>query len=123
MDEEREESKGTGVAAADIVPESKDWGRQIIGAMVGGAIVLVIGTVGQRLGLVGDSLTQFVLWGAVVGALFGSSRRLEHAGRRLTRRDLQWLNILVALIGMAVVFVFFYVLTRGILSLVQRFMS
>ncbi len=122
MDDQQGKSGGTGAVVADTAPESRDWGRQIIGALIGGALVLVIGTIGQRLNLIVGSLTRPILWGAVVGALFGSSRRLEHAGRRLTRRDLPWLNVLVALAGMAVIFVLFYVLTRGILTLVQRFM-
>jgi len=87
MDEQLGKSSETGAVVADTAPESRDWGRQIIGALIGGALVLIIGTVGQRLNLVSGSLTQPMLWGAVVGALFGSSSRLEQAGRRLTRRD------------------------------------
>ncbi|MBN1247072.1 MAG: hypothetical protein JXC32_05400 [Anaerolineae bacterium] len=121
MDEQRDEESRPAAGGPGPVVESSNWGRQIVGALIGGGLVLILGTVAQQLGWVQQSLGRYVMWGGVVGALFGASETLERAGRRLTRRDEAWLNITVSLIGMAVVFAALLGLTRGVFALIQWF--
>jgi hypothetical protein len=78
-------------------------GRQVVGALIGGAVIWVLATVARQFGWQGDNTTRYVLWGAMVGGLIGGSETLIAAGRRLTRRDNAWLNMAVALLGMAVI--------------------
>ncbi|MCU0521552.1 MAG: hypothetical protein MUF84_12760 [Anaerolineae bacterium] len=121
MDERGGKGRQPGSGSPRPAEERTDWGRQILGAIIGGAVVLVLGTAARQLGWIDQDLTRYVMWGAVIGALFGSSESLERAGQRLTRRDEPWLNIAVSLIGMAVAFALIYVISRGMMALIQRF--
>lgn len=93
-------------------------GRQFVGALVGAAVALLLALAGQQLGWLGGDLMQYVLWGGVIGGLVGGSDALAQAGKRLTRRDEDWLNILVAIVGMTLVFSAVYALARLLSRLV-----
>jgi hypothetical protein len=117
-DERRSEPQ----AADDLSRPPGSLRRQLIGALIGAAIALVVSSIGRQLGWLGGDAIQYLLWGGIIGGLVGGSDALAQAGKRLTRRDEDWLNILVSLIGMAaimgVIFALAYVLNelvRGIL--------
>lgn len=95
------------------------WGRQMVGAIIGGMLALVAAALARGSGLISGALVQYVLWGGVIGGLIGGADALAEAGKRLTRRDTRWLNILAALLGMAVLFSAFFLLVRGVAWLVR----
>jgi hypothetical protein len=95
--EERAEPQGN---AERSTPNT--MGRQIVGALIGGGAVWILATGARQLGWAAGDPVRLMMWGAVVGGLFGGSETLIAAGRRLTRRDNAWLNIAVALLGMVV---------------------
>jgi uncharacterized membrane protein len=78
--------------------------RQLIGSLVGAAIAILLQSAGRQLGWWTGDMVQFLLWGGVIGGLIGGSDALSQAGKRLTGRDEDWLNILVSLVGMVVLF-------------------
>lgn len=104
---------------ADARP-TQDWGRQSVGAIIGAFVALILAGLAAQMGWIGGNLMIYALWGGVIGGLIGGSEALERAGARLTQRDNRALNIVVALIGMFVVFVFLLGLTYGISRLVQN---
>lgn len=121
VDERRVEEGRPEAETREGVPATQkdSWGRQIVGALIGGGIVLVLGAVAQRLGWIGGNLTRYALWGGMVGALFGGSETLERAGHGLTKRDVAWLNITVSLIGMAVIGAMIYGLAHALVALLR----
>ncbi len=85
------EERWDSAVVADTAPESRDWAMNHRGADWRGAR----SSHWDDRPAVGPDRwepDQAHPLGCVVGALFGSSRRLEHAGRRLTRRDLPGLT-------------------------------
>lgn len=105
-DEERKDDSQAQSDApkADSVA-SRGWGQQIVGGILGGFIAYIALGIAGQLGWQTPNLGRTVLWGAVLGSLLGSGSVLVNAGARLTRRkEPVWLNVLVALAGMAVFF-------------------
>jgi Na+/phosphate symporter len=80
------------------------WWRQVIGALIGGFIALALAALAIQLGWIQGNVVSYALWGGVIGGIIGGSASLEQAGSRLTQRDAPLLNIIVALVGMLVVF-------------------
>lgn len=104
--EKREEGEERGQPKAADEPRRPPGSlrRQFIGSLIGAGIALAILFLGRQLGWLGGDVVQFLLWGGVIGGLIGGSDALAQAGKRLTGRDEDWLNILVSLVGMALVF-------------------
>ncbi|MBN1247503.1 MAG: hypothetical protein JXC32_07575 [Anaerolineae bacterium] len=94
--------------------------RQFIGSLIGAAIAMVIFLLSRQLGWLGGELVQYLLWGAVVGGLIGGSDALAQAGKRLTKRDEDWLNILVSLVAMAVIVGMLFALSSALTTLLQN---
>jgi len=115
--EEQHEKAASGHEPATQATDS--WGRQMLGAVVGGLLALVAASLARGAGLISGSLVQYVLWGGVVGGLIGGADALALAGKRLTRKDARGLNILAALLGMAFLFGAFLLLVRGVSWLVR----
>ncbi len=109
---ERDRAEGQEVAGS--------WERQIVGAFVGAAVALLLAVGAQQLGWFQGSLIRYVLWGGVIGGLVGGSDRLEQAGSRLTRLDIRWLNITVAILGMAIVFGVLFAIALGVSTLIRQ---
>lgn len=101
----------------------QDWGAQMKGAVIGAAAGLALAWLAQQLGWFNGNLVTLALWGAVIGGLVGGSDALERAGQRLTRRDQRWVNILVGLVGMAIVFGAILLLSYGVSRLLRPFLT
>jgi len=97
--------------------------RQTIGALIGAAVVFLLAMAAQQFGWVPGDMTRYVLWGGVIGGLVGGSDTLAQAGKRLTRRDADWLNILVALLGMAAIAGALYAVAAGVLYILRPFLA
>ena len=68
-------------------------------------------------------MTRYLMWGGVVGGLVGGSDTLAQAGKRLTHRDSDWLNILVSLLGMLVISGVLYAISVGLMSILRPFLA
>jgi hypothetical protein len=90
----------------------RNWGSQIIGAMIGAFVFLVIGGVASYLGWVTLRTDRLLLWGGVVGGFIGSIDSLATAGLRLTKKNNKWLNVGVSFLGMLVFFGIVFGLSR-----------
>lgn len=104
-------------------PSPGSLGRQLVGALIGGALALMLGAAALQLGWIQGNLTRLVLWGGVIGGLVGGSQALAAAGKRLTRRDNPVLNVVVALVGMAVVFSVLFALVYWLSVLIRQIMG
>ena len=102
---------------------ARNWGNQILGALIGGAVALAAAAAVREMGWISGPLIRWMLWGGVIGGLVGASERLAQAGKRLTRRDETWLNVFVALIGMALVFTLIFGLAYGAGLLVRWYLD
>ncbi len=107
----------------DIPTPPQNWGHQLVGAFIGGALALVLGAGALQLGWIQGNLVRFALWGGVIGGLIGGSEALASAGRRLTKRDNTVLNIAVSLVGMAVIFSVLFALVYGLSILIRQIMG
>lgn len=99
------------------------WGRQMVGAIIGAAVAFLLATGAQRLGWAGGDMVRYLLWGGVIGGLIGGSNTLAQAGKRLTHRDEDWLNVLVSLLGMVVIFGVLFAIALGLSSLLRQFLT
>jgi hypothetical protein len=113
-DEEKQKEDGPSESAVEPPAAAQVSRSQIRGAFVGGLVALILAVVARELGWIPGNVVRYTIWGAVVGSLFGSGDSLAQAGQRLTQRDERWLNILVALIGMAVLFAGIIALARAL---------
>jgi hypothetical protein len=91
-----------GKSSEEHSPQRK-WGPQILGAMVGAFVFLVAGGLANQMGWATGTTSMYLLWGAAIGSLFGSTDALNHSGKILTKSDNKWLNIGVSLLGMVVI--------------------
>lgn len=114
MDEQSEQERRSAEAVAQAEAEERDrarprdWGSQMVGAAIGALVALGLAWGAVQMGWISGNLTTYALWGGVIGGLVGGADTLAHAGRRLTHREDRWLNVLVALVGMVVVFGVFF---------------
>ena len=110
---------------APVVEKAQDpqpkWGTQTMGAVLGGIMGLLLAFLLRRLGWGGENTLRFVLGGGVAGAMVAGVDSLERAGRRLTRRDEPWLNIVVAVVGMAIIFAVIFGLSYAFALLMRQF--
>ncbi len=88
----------------ELSQPSRKWGPQIVGATIGAFCFMILGGLANQFGWQIGQTSRFWLWGAVIGGLIGSAESLENAGARLTNSDKRWLNIVVSLLGMVVLF-------------------
>lgn len=116
----KQQEREKDVVTQDAGRPSQDWGRQSVGAIIGAFIALILAGLAAQFGWIGGNLMVYALWGGVIGGLVGGTEALERAGRRLTQRDNKALNIIVALVGMIVVFSLLLVVSLGISRLIQR---
>ena len=107
----------------NIPTPPQTWGRQLVGAFIGGALALVIGAGALQLGWIQGNLMRFALWGGVIGGLIGGSEALAAAGRRLTKRDNAVLNVAVSLVGMVVIFTVLFALVYWLSMFIRRTMG
>lgn len=121
MNEQPGDQRETETAVEKRPEPQQDWGRQTMGAVIGGAAGLLVAMGVRLLGWGGENVISFILWGSVVGAMVSGIEALENAGRRLTRRDARWLNIAVAVVGMVVIFAFILGLANVVALVMQRF--
>jgi hypothetical protein len=98
---EEQHPAAEGKSSEEHGPQRK-WGSQILGAMVGAFVFLIAGGLANQMGWTAGSTSMWLLWGAMIGSLFGSTDALNHSGKILTKRDNKWLNISVSLLGMVV---------------------
>lgn len=115
-DDARDETRTS--EGADDSPAGDAWSRQLLGALVGALAGLLVLILGESVGALSGDRVRYMLWGSVVGGLIGASEKLADAGKGLTKRDEPWLNILVALIGMAVITGVVFALALAITRLV-----
>ncbi len=104
-------------------PPPQTWGRQLVGAFIGGGLALILGAGALQLGWIQGNLVRFALWGGVIGGLIGGSEALAAAGRRLTKRDNAVLNVAVALVGMVVIFTVLFALVYWLSTFIRRMMG
>jgi hypothetical protein len=97
--------------------------RQMIGALIGAAVAFLMATAAQQFGWVPGDMTRYLMWGGVIGGLVGGSDTLAQAGKRLTHRDSVWLNVLVSLLGMAVISAVLYALSMGLMYILRPFLA
>lgn len=97
----------------------RQWRPQILGAMIGAFCFMVLGGLANQLGWQIGQTDRLLLWGAVIGGIVGSADSLAAAGSNLTKSDNRWLNILVALLGMIIIFSIIY----GLSSLSGQILS
>lgn len=107
MTEKPENSKSTQPQAEPPLIVTRGWGQQMIGALIGALVMVVAMQIGPSFGWQPANRTMPFLIGGTVGALLFSLDRLALAGSRLTRRTeglgARMLNVLIALLGMAVI--------------------
>jgi len=115
-DDARDETRSSEGAGEN--PAGDAWSRQLLGALVGALAGLLVLILGESVGALSGDRVRYMLWGAVVGGLIGASEKLADAGKGLTKRDETWLNMLVALIGMAVITGVVFALALAITRLV-----
>jgi len=120
-DEEKLDTGSLTTSPAERPPGSLR--RQMIGALIGAAVTFLLARAAQQFGWVAGDMTRYLMWGGVIGGLVGGSDTLAQAGKRLTRRDSEWLNILVALLGMAVISGVLYAIAHGVLYLLRPFLT
>ncbi|HOT91064.1 MAG TPA: hypothetical protein PLJ78_02790 [Anaerolineae bacterium] len=86
---------------------TKGWGQQLLGAVIGALAMGVVTQIGASLGWEPANRTALLFIGAAAGAVLFDLDRFALAGSRLTRRTegrgIRLLNILIALLGMAIV--------------------
>ena len=97
--------------------------RQMIGASIGAAVAFLLARAAQQFGWAPGDMTRYLLWGGVIGGLIGGSDTLTQAGKRLTHRDEDWLNILVSLLGMAVISAVLYAVSIGVVNILRPFLT
>jgi len=97
--------------------------RQMIGALIGAAVAFLLASVGRQFGWAPGDMTRYLMWGGVIGGLAGGSDTLTQAGKRLTHSDSNWLNILVSLLGMAVISAVLYAISFGVLAILRPFLA
>ncbi len=95
----------------------------MIGALIGAAVAFLLASAAQQFGWVPGDMTRYLMWGGVVGGLVGGSDTLAQAGKRLTHRDSDWLNILVSLLGMLVISGVLYAISVGLMSILRPFLA
>ncbi|HQE91338.1 MAG TPA: hypothetical protein PLH19_06870 [Anaerolineae bacterium] len=103
----------TGASKKKPLPEqpplrvTQGWGQQMLGALIGALVMGMVMRIGPAWGWTPTDRTRLLLIGGMVGAMIFSLDRFAQAGSRLTRRTegrgARWLNILVALLGLALV--------------------
>ena len=120
-DEEKSDSGSPTTSPAGRTPGSLR--QQMIGALIGAAVAFLLARVAQQFGWVPGDMTRYLLWGGVIGGLVGGSDTLAQAGKRLTRRDSDWLNILVSLLGMAVISGVLYAIAFGLVYILRPFLA
>ena len=91
---------------------------QIVGALIGAFIFYILSEVAKRIGWLPSQPDRLWLWGAVIGGLFGSADSLSDAGSRLTNKKNKILNIIVALVGMFIIFGIIFMMV----SFISRFL-
>ncbi len=86
---------------------TKGWGQQMLGAVIGALAMAVALQIGAALGWEPANRTALLFIGGAVGAVLFDLERFALAGSRLTRRTdgpgIRLLNIVIALLGMALV--------------------
>jgi len=97
--------------------------RQMIGALIGAAVAFLLARAAQQFGWAPGDMTRYLMWGGVIGGLVGGSDTLAQAGKRLTHRDADWLNILVSLLGMALISAVIYVISTGVVHILRPFFT
>ncbi|MCJ7550661.1 MAG: hypothetical protein MUQ30_13390 [Anaerolineae bacterium] len=97
--------------------------RQMIGASIGAAVAFLLARAAQQFGWAPGDMTRYLMWGGVIGGLIGGSDTLTQAGKRLTHRDEDWLNILVSLLGMAVISAVLYAVSIGVVNILRPFLT
>jgi predicted lipid-binding transport protein (Tim44 family) len=123
MTNQEQNDQDKAVKVRETRPESsQDWGRQMMGSVIGGAVGLLLAMGMRAMGWGAENVVPFILWGAVIGAMVSGIESLEAAGQRLTRRDTRWLNIAVAVLGMVIIFAIIFGLV-SLLSVVLRQLS
>jgi hypothetical protein len=95
----------------------------MVGALIGAAVAFLLARAAQQFGWVPGDMTRYLMWGGVIGGLVGGSDTLAQAGRRLTHRDSDWLNILVSLLGMAVISGVLYAIAIGVVYVLRPFLG
>lgn len=103
-EQDKEEEKAEEEVKDEPWIQNRNWRPQIVGSVIGAFVFFIAGGIAQYFGWLPDSMNTAWLWGAVLGGLVGSLDSLEHAGSILTKKENKWLNIAVALVGMAVIF-------------------
>jgi hypothetical protein len=119
-DDERDQSSTEEQASP---PSPGNLGRQLVGALIGAAIALMLGAAALQLGWIQGNLTRLALWGGVIGGLIGGSEALAAAGKRLTKRDNPVLNVVVALVGMAAIFSVLFALVYWLSILIRQILG
>lgn len=116
-DGEKSDSGGPTTSPVGRPPGSLQ--RQMIGALIGAAVAFLLASAAQQFGWVPGDMTRYLMWGGVIGGLIGGSDTLTQAGKRLTHRDADWLNILVSLLGMALISAVLYVIAVGVMYILR----
>ncbi len=119
MNEQQVEKDEATEAVEKRQEPQQNWRRQTMGSVIGGAAGLLLAMGLRMLNVGGENLLPFILWGAVLGSMLSGIEALERAGQRITRRDVRWLNVAVAIMGMIIIFAFIFGLMHG-LTLVMR---
>jgi hypothetical protein len=99
---------------------SRQWGSQILGAAIGGFIFFILAGLALQFGWVTGNTDRWWLWGAVIGGILGATEKLNTAGARLTNGKNKLVNIVVALLGMAILIIIFYGLAHLISWILTR---
>ncbi len=102
MTEEPKETKPQEEAPLRV---TQGWGQQMIGALVGVLVMGLAMQVGPSFGWTPGDRTVLFLIGGTAGAILFNLDRFAQAGSRLTRRTegrgVRLTNIVIALLGMA----------------------
>ncbi len=107
-----------------LPPVTRGWGQQITGALIGAMGMAIVLQIGTSLGWTPGNRSALLLMGGAIGATLFDLDRFAQAGSRLTRRTegrgVYWLNVLLALLGMALVIGFIFALASSVGWLLER---
>ncbi len=90
----------------------RQWGPQIIGAMIGAFIAMILGGLATQLGWQIGQIRNLWMWGAVIGGFIGAADSLAEAGSRLTKSDNRLFNIFISFLGMLAILLFVLGISR-----------
>lgn len=119
-EKETESQEAQTAAPSSLWGRRGSWMRQLTGALLGAFVGQVVASVAPRWGIAVSDPGALVLWGAAIGALLASLERFARAGSYLTGRkdkDSMFVNLLIALLGIALIFG----LLLGALALIGSF--